>query len=315
MDEMTMLSDLQPAEPSPAELAAVRQAVMHAVHVPRSGQLNRMTAPTWIRRRGGRLALTGLLVAAAITATVVALPDEHHGHVGAPAVPLPSDHHSGVGAPPVHLDAIAVLRQAAAAAHTSPDVAPRPDQFLYVKEGSYQAWLSMDGTHDGAITDSDGKLVAAPGCRDGEQLVPDGNSGPRRLPCTPDPAYVADAPTSESAMVAYLNRRFGQAGVNGIGKGVMSLLEFYYLRSAARVALFNAATQIPGLHLTATAAGPNAVGITWQTCSTGKCASTMLIFNRATHAYLGVQTTGINGEPGSSGTRQSGVVDHVGDRP
>jgi len=298
----------------PAELAAVRQAVMHAVHASPSGQsglAGRITATTWLRRRGRGLALAGLLVAAAILAAVVVLPGGHHRRAGAPAVPLPSDRHSGVGAPAQIVDAITVLRQAAAVAHTMPDVAPRPDQFLYVKEGSYEAWLSMDGTHDGAITGSDGKLVASPGCRNGVQLIPDG----RTLPCTPDPAYVADAPTSTPAMVAYLNRRFGKAGVNGIGKGIMNLLEFYYLRPTARAALFNAATQIPGLHLTATAAGPNAVGITWQTCPTGNCGSNMLIFSSTTHAYLGVQTTGINGEPGSSGTRESGVVDHVGDRP
>jgi len=255
MDEMTLLKELEPDEPTGGELAA------------------------------------------AVTAVVVILPGGGHGRVGAP---------------PAAADPITVMRQAATAALATPDRAPRGDQFLYVQDGNYESWLSMDGAHDGAQA-KNGTVVTEPGCRNGVQEIP-GNP-PRSVPCTPDPAYVADAPTSTPSMVAYLKRHYGAAGANGMGKGIMFLLADHYLRPAARAALFNAATEVAGLHLVAAPVGSSAVGIGWQVCPAGDCGGAMLLFDRTTHVYLGVQTTGVNGERSAGGTPKQAVVDHVGDRP
>ena len=302
MDEMTLLRELEPAEPTGDDLAGARSAVMAAVHAGSLGaeQVGRDAGSGRRRRPTRRLALAGVLLAAAATAIAVVVPGGGHG---------------GIGTPAANADPITVLRQAARAASASPDRPPRPDQFLYVKNGSYTAWLSMDGRHDGAVADGNGKLATEPGCRHGVQLAPSAGSGTRSVPCTPDPAYIADAPTSTPTMVAYLNRRFGSAGANGIGKGIMGLLEFHYLRSAARAALFDATTHIGGLHLSTTGVGASAVGITWQVCSSGSCGGTMLLFDRSTHAYLGVETTGIDGELSSGTASNLAIVDHVGDRP
>jgi hypothetical protein len=218
-----------------------------------------------------------------------------------PAAPRPAQ-------PPALRMAPAVfLARAAAAAKAAPDVAPRPDQFLYVKDGDYEAWLSMDGTHDGLI--DNGEKMDQPGCRNGMQQL--GNTPP--APCTVQPAYLSDAPTTPTAMVAYIGSLAGSTRPNSLGKELMGLAEFNYLRPAAKAALFEAAPLLPGLHLTGSGVlnlGAPAVAINWNFGS----STTTLLFNPTSYALVGCTTAGEQGEKAGSAIRQA-VVDRVGQRP
>ncbi len=199
------------------------------------------------------------------------------------------------------------LARAAAAAKAAPDVAPRPDQFLYVKDGDYEAWLSMDGTHDGLI--DNGEKMDQPGCRNGVQQL--GNTPPAQ--CTVQPAYLSDAPTTPTAMVAYIGSLAGSTRPNSLGKELMGLAEFNYLRPAAKAALFEAAPLLPGLHLTGSGVlnlGAPAVAINWNFGS----STTTLLFNPTSYALVGCTTAGEQGEKAGSAIRQA-VVDRVGQRP
>jgi hypothetical protein len=219
-----------------------------------------------------------------------------------PAAPRPA------AQPPALRMAPAVfLARAAAAAKAAPDVAPRPDQFLYVKDGDYEAWLSMDGTHDGLI--DNGEKMDQPGCRNGMQQL--GNTPP--APCTVQPAYLSDAPTTPTAMVAYIGSLAGSTRPNSLGKELMGLAEFNYLRPAAKAALFEAAPLLPGLHLTGSGVlnlGAPAVAINWNFGS----STTTLLFNPTSYALVGCTTAGEQGEKAGSAIRQA-VVDRVGQRP
>ena len=198
------------------------------------------------------------------------------------------------------------LARAAVAAKAAPDIAPRPDQFLYIKDGDYEAWLSMDGTHDSLI-DSDQKMVL-PGCRDGVARL--GNTAPAA--CTVQPAYLSEAPTTAGGMAGYIAGLAGSSRPNSLGKELMSLAEFNYLRPAARGALFEAAPLLPGLHLTGRSVlnlGVPAVAIDWKFGS----SSTTLLFDPKTYALVGCTTTGELGERAGSAIRQT-VVDRVGQR-
>ncbi len=103
-----------------------------------------------------------------------------------------------------------------------------------IKRGS--RWTAA---HDGQIISS-GDTIAVPGCRNGQALVAGNYTGLRPQPCTPQPAYLADAPTTPTAMAAYLTGKAGSANPNNVGKELMSIAEFNYLRPAARAALYEA---------------------------------------------------------------------------
>lgn len=209
-----------------------------------------------------------------------------------------------------------VLKRAAARASEAPDVIPRPDQFYYVAKDGYQEWLSMDGTHDGEARMPDGTRIAMPGCHSTTRVISPSN-GPE--PCTLDPAYDADAPTTVAAMTSYLNRKFGMAGSNGIAKGAYDLLRDHYLRPAARATVFAALTRIP--HLTSIAVNPSTVGLTWSVSGVDNepdvgQSRASLLFDRTTYAFVGLTTIGLHGEPGGSLSPSTvAIVDRIGEHP
>jgi hypothetical protein len=203
-----------------------------------------------------------------------------------------------------------------------PDVVPRGDQFLYVKDGGEEAWLSMDGFHDGQIVVA-GQTNVVPGCH-GDAVNAKPNSAVQGA-CPANPAYLADAPTTPDAMAAYIAAHFGGAGPNGMGKGILNLLQYNYLRPAARAAVFDAATTIPGLRVVPDPfadKGTSTVGITWSASGTTMApgqvtksqGSTTLVFDKVTTEYLGVVTIGEKGERNDSGVPHIAIVDAVGQR-
>lgn len=310
LDEIALLRDLRPQEPLPAvrDLAFAHQVLLDEIRFS-----NTITTPADQVRSASRLsyrrwALAGGLLAAAATAIALVLPTGPNG----------------VGTQPAAADPVTVLNAAAAAASAAPNVVPRADQFYYIKSrGGGELWLSMDGTHDGLARQKAGDpATVIPGCRNGRQLVEGNYAGKRNQPCTPDPAYLSDVPTTEVAALAYLTRRFGTPGAdnaNRFGKGIMQILGYTYLRPAARAAVFEAIADTPGLHLTASTTDEHTIAVTWSGVGPDyhpeSKEATTLFFNRDTHVFRGVETIGMNGEIGQGSVLAYGIVDHVGERP
>ncbi|MEU4671546.1 hypothetical protein AB0F91_27095 [Amycolatopsis sp. NPDC023774] len=124
-------------------------------------------------------------------------------------------------------------------------------------------------------------------------------------PCVVTPAYRTDLPTTTDVMFSYLNKNgSGDAGdANAMGKDVQLLAGETYLPPRAKVALFEAAAQMPGLqavdHVT-DAAGQPGVGVTWPG------HGVTLVFDAKTYTYLGTTQRAVVGY---------GIVDHVGQLP
>ena len=271
--------------------------------------IGQLVAPPRARRHHRRLlggaAIAGLATAAAVAAVLL----------------LPSGH-PGYGPATARADPVTVLRQAAAYTLSVRDVTPRPDQFLYVSGEGTERWISIDGTHDGLTQTAGSTPMVQSGCRHGIAMVPGNYTGTRPIACTPDPAYLPDAPTSAPAMLAYLQSHYGKAGANGIGKAAFDLLSFHVLPSAARAAIFEALSQVPGLHVVRTSefAGQPTIGVSWSVLGPDNVPAqgdtlTLMIFNAQTHEFLAIRTTGVNGEAGGGGETVTAVVDRAGQRP
>lgn len=220
---------------------------------------------------------------------------------------------SSVGLPArdASADPATVLSLAGRVAADQPDLVPRADQYWYVAEaGGYQAWLSMDGTHDGLVI-SNGRRIPVPGCRGGIQSAAD--VGEPNVPCLVAPAYLADAPDDPAAMKRYLAKRLhGDSDPNRVGKELTSLLEFHYLRPGARAALFRAGGAIPGLQLHrggSNGLSANQVAVGWT--HAGGTAS--LVFDATTHGFIGI-TTAADSTVGMAAPT-FGIVDHVEQLP
>ena len=198
----------------------------------------------------------------------------------------------GAGPAGVSAAAAEVLDRAAAAARSEADVRPGPNQFLYVRSVSgsdvYEAWFSVDGTHDGRIKPLDHGPVPVAGCRDGRAAVVKGTEFLPGVtePCTPDPAYLPDVPTTADGMLAYLRQAAGGDRTNDLAKMVFWLAEQRLLRPAARAALFEAAKQIPDITVVPDAtdgAGRPGIGVSW----TYGGPPVSLVFDRSTYQLLG----------------------------
>ena len=208
-----------------------------------------------------------------------------------------------------------VLGPAAGTAAREPDLLPRPEQYLYLREvgrdGRVNAerWYSVDGTRDGlGFNRESGGMArfAFPGCRDGRYI----SGSERGARCTPMPAYLPDLPTDAEAMARYLNERNAhldddpaQNKTNGIAKDMWQLATSRYLRPAQRAALYKAAAKIPGITVVdgaVDATGRRGTGVSWRF---GK-ETVMWIFDPVSYAYLGTATD----------TTVQAIVDRVGER-
>ncbi|MFI6031720.1 CU044_5270 family protein [Amycolatopsis magusensis] len=284
MDDLQTVRDFAgPAElASPEDLAPGRDRLTaaFATHRPRRS------------RRVAWAGATAVGLAAAITGVLAIAPGD-------------------VGAPVAHADPVVVLREAAAAANREPAADPRPDQFVYTRtqtpSGVREAWLSADGTRDGLIRNPGEPGIPSPGCRDGKQAVVKGTEflPGQADPCQPVPAFYADVPETPEAVLEWLDRNHsGEPGdVNALGKDILGLLNEYYLRPAARAALLEAATRIPGLEAVkgaTDAAGRPGIGITWERLDMP------LVFDEKTHLLLGHNGVAV---------LDRGIVDEVGAVP
>lgn len=211
-----------------------------------------------------------------------------------------------------------ILNKGAAAVRGKHVPAPRGGQFIYVKQGSYRAWLSADGTHDGLVVDG-GVRTPLYGCRNGRQRQrPDTT---QTQPCTPHGAYEATMPTTKHGMTAYLTAGLdgstatGAVESNALAKQALMTLEFSYLTAGSQAALFESMTSIDGLQVVSAGSGgvpAGDVGVTWAVAGGG---STTVLFDAASYQYDGVLTSGAGGESSTSILSRLAVVDKVGQVP
>jgi hypothetical protein len=245
----------------------------------------------------------------------------------------------GDHAPETNAEAAEILQNAALTAQEQPDVAARPDQFVYVESMTAYAvtavaggkttttivprlrriWLSVDGTGNGVLRErpqagGSWEESPLPGCRDGKWVEIKGfQSGG----CEPMPAYLGDLPTDTDAMYKYLydnshgdNPADVQAFIT-----VGDLIRENYVRPQAMAAMFNAAARIPGATVirdAVDAAGRHGVAVaqTWQG------ARSELIFDAKTYAYLGERTVTDKGDVGGGAARlRIAIVDRAGEMP
>jgi hypothetical protein len=214
-------------------------------------------------------------------------------------------------------NAAQILSGAALVAKTGPAVPVRDNQFIYVESitaGSAatsatesggtvsseppkqrRAWLSVDGTSDGLVRTrlrsgaggwSDRPL---PGCHDGKMTQTKGSTTVSE-PCTPAPGYRTDLPTDVRGMLDYLYPKdVGKPQAPRAFEAAADLLTEAYLQPATLAAVFGAVAKIPGVTVIGNVtdeAGRAGVAVSLKDASGTR---TELIFNRTTHAYLGVR--------------------------
>ncbi len=145
-------------------------------------------------------------------------------------------------------------------------------------------------------------------------MVAGNYEGLRPQPCTPDPAYLANAPTTADAMAKYILAQAGSDDPNNIGKEVLDLAGDHYLRPPAQAALYEATRLLPGLTLSATTVtnlNTSAVAITW---SFDGAESVTLLFDPSSYAFLGVVNQ-LADTHGVVNSYRQGIVDAVGQVP
>ncbi|MFC7547054.1 CU044_5270 family protein [Plantactinospora sp. GCM10030261] len=295
MEDLQLVRELRRESPlpGPTELAGVRHRLTTAMAAEPAGE-SFVPAPVRRPRRARRfvLAVATAGLAAVIAGVVVMAPDK-------------------VGGPTAEAQAAEVLHRAATEALKLPDVPPRPDQFLYVRDShGVERWLSVNGTRDGLRTEGKDRVVL-PGCADGRRSAIKGDRVVGTEACTPEPAYLPDLPRDVDAMLAYLkdNRRGEQGAVNAIAKDIDFLLSDHLVPPQSKAALFRAAAKIPGLKVVKDVkdpAGRPGVGITWSNDG----FTNVIVFDEKTYAYLGLRT----GTAGSAVVRVA-VVNKAGQRP
>jgi hypothetical protein len=326
MNDMALLWELAQDTPlaAPAELGAARGRLVAAIAAYPAAGRSATASPSalpptrraWPRRR---LVLAGAVaasMAAAAMAVLVSVSGAPVGHV----------------TPSVDPGAAQILRLAALAALKLPDGAPRSDQFVYTKigngdGGSYQSWLSVDGTRTGLVRGAGGVPadVYIPGCRGGYQLpvsAPRAQGGtPGGQPCVQAPAYFPDMPASPRALLTYLEqtRRVNPAlpsDLNAFGKIVHQLLSQTYLSSGQRAALYEVMAQTPGFTLVPDVVdgiGRHGEGVAWSLPNGG--GKNMIIFDPNTYAELGVTTWGAKGEQSTGALLKLAIVNTAGELP
>ena len=290
MDDLQLVRELDDTPLKSADqLAAARAQLVAGMKPPRRG-------------RAGIIAIATIAVAAAAAAVAVVLPS---------GTPDSTNHDAALTEPKPQVDtAVQLLNYAAAAARSKPDVVPRPDQFLYLREGTWEAWLSVDGTHDGRINTGNSDPTTVPGCVGGLSKVLDKYDRPtgETEPCTPKRRYRDDLPTTADEMLKFLQGDDKGRSVNSYGKDVMTMFSQSYLPGAQRAALFEAATRVPGLTVVQNvSSGRPGIGISWPVPegSMPGLEPEVMVFDKDTYEYLGRKD-----HPQDA----AGFVNQVGDR-
>lgn len=340
MNELELIASLDDtAEPSEAAMDAAFQRLIE--------EIRRDGAARWTRWRAAKTPLIGIGAAAAAAAVLVVMSPFNAPRDGgtqgaqapsrpaASAPPTSSAPTATAPAPPATPEAAAVLLKAASAATALSAPVPAGNQFLYVTDSNgYEAWLSIDGTQDGLIINNS-QTIALPACVDGIALVPGNNPEPRPQSCTPQPALLADAPTTAQGMADYIvelatpgspgNEPRPSPSPNSLGKQINSLLTTSYLLPASRAALFEAIPLLPGLEISAETIPGQARELTTVSWTFGP-SSVALVFDAASFELVGYRTTGAQpqlaptsgGDPQSTdivGVTRQFIVNSVGARP
>lgn len=248
-------------------------------------------------------------------------------------------------APAASAEAAVLLRHAAAAASRAPDLAPAPDQFVYVKSVETAAvitnytsvreqtdlreiWQSADGTRTGLLKElpqspaGAWQVTVLPGCRNGRPATPgaaEAGSG-----CPAVPGYHAGLPVTSSAMLAYLYRHSQGQNPPDVQAFITAgdLIRESYLQPAALAAVLRAVAEIPGVTVTrhaTNAAGQAGVGVQ----QTFRGISEQLIFNPRTYAFIGERQVVVSAGAGlpvgtvmdSTAILAAGIVGHAGQFP
>jgi len=321
MDELTLLRELgeeidrTAAEPT----AATRHRVVSGIAGGTPGGGRR----SWFTAR--RVVPAGALLAGGLAAAVALA-------VGGPgpAARTGPGPNPGVASetPETPLDARGILLAAARTARDTPSSAPAPNAFVYTRTmergmaarmdgdgttwrpyaSTREAWLSADGSRDGAVTPSgQTELVAIPAHET-------------------TPAYDANLPTTAAAMTDYLYRDVGKGEKSGAEavafQAGRALSQESFMPPAARAALFEAMAAIPGVEVVRDAenvAGEKGVAVAFREGVTRD----ELLFDPSSHRVIGLRSVFV-GHDGtmptgtvtfSSAVLESAVVSQVRERP
>ncbi|MEU4156163.1 CU044_5270 family protein [Actinoplanes sp. NPDC026670] len=272
MDEITLVRELGEETPLPSadRLAATRTRLMSEIAPPRR-----------TRRWASLLAAAAAAAIAAVTVPQIVTPNAQ------PPTPVPT-----AAQAPKLTPVAAFLDQAAGAVENEADVVPRDDQFLYLRFIEWggttnEAWLSIDGRHDGWGRDQDGKYATIPGCRAGDD-------------CEVIVRYRADMPTDPAAMVTWLRKTaradFGSDSLDAVTKFLGTASTRYWMRPAQRAALYRAIGLIDGVSLVEgvkDSRGREGVGVAWV--PTGQTEQHVVwVFDPKTFRMLGTPESSID---------------------
>lgn len=227
-------------------------------------------------------------------------------------------------------DARSILLAAARTARETPTSAPDPRAFVYTRtkerglagrsgvgkdnptwesfSTTREAWLSVDGSRDGAVTPSGStELVEIPAR---ETL----------------PAYRPELPDTAAAMRAYLYRdadRGQKSAADAVAfEAGRALAQESFLPSGVRAALFEAMAAIPGVEVVrdaANVAGEKGVAVAHR----DGVRRDELLFDPASYTVIGTRDVLLGDVPGlvpgtvmyTSAVLESAVVDEVRQRP
>ena len=296
MDDLQLVRELDDTPLKSADqLAAARAQFVAGMKPRRRGRTGIIAAAT--------IALAAAAAAVAVVVVPSGAPDSTR-HDTALTEPRPQ---VGTEPRPQVDTAVQLLSYAAAAARSKPETVPRPDQFLYLREGKWEAWLSVDGTRDGRVNTGVSGSTTVPGCVDGRAKVLDKSGQPmaETQQCTPKRRYRDDLPTTADDMLKFLQGNDKNRPVNSYGKDVLTMFSQSYLPGAQRAALFEAATRVPGLTVVHdVSSGRPGIGISWPAPEPGG-EPMVMVFDRNTYEYLGLK---------DHPQEAAGFVDQVGDR-
>jgi hypothetical protein len=304
MNEMELLQRMRAdlAEPDADQLNAAEARLVTAIR-------ERRRPARSVPRIPIRTALLTGGVAAALTGVVLV--------VGLRAAPNPPDGPTVVPAAVTQL-----LDRAALAAERSPELNPRPDQFIlyksltmytmgsaistggetrYLYRADRQMWSSVDGKHDGAIwwkylapRPYPGWPLPAEALREvgKTMLLPalacmsaGGPEWARR-----DYPYLKSLPTDAKGMLAAIRRSTGQSAPSDlqVWRAVGDMLVESYLPPAQRAAVFRAAKLIPGVTVVQGAKdAADRTGVAVARIDEEAGVRAEIIFDPKTYLYLG----------------------------
>ncbi len=354
LDDLTALTDMgteldYPATDGPP--ARLRYRVMNSFEAPAPRRRRVRVSLGWSLATSGGLA--ALVTVALVAGNTGSSSPTHSAGGSSPA------HIAGSSAPPsakpaTVLTADDILTRAAQSLQNAPTSPPRADQLVYSqtiedyaayimisnnpdKFKSYQAlvmrqaWMSVDGTHDGLVKENKisgqpeaGYLLAPtpfPGCVNHRAAVVDKHNKVHRdqtQHCDVDPAYKAHLPTTPAGMLQYIHTTATRTNSHNLFGTIDDyLLGENYLTPAQLATVFRAASLIPDVTVVQNVVdldGRHGVAVALADPRSHGAVRQELIFDPTTYAYRGYQELSVaTGKVLEGEARLTNrVVDHVG---